>query len=324
MSTLNFRKLALPALAGAVALLSAAPTANATIVERIVAVVGERPVLWTDLVHRAASLRVEIRVRLLEQYLKQHPDISPQTVDVKVAIDPNLISVQEQEMYKDLLDRVIDDRLEEQQAERAHITVTPEDIDRGLSNIASQAQGQQGHAVTVQDVLGEVHRRGMSEQDFRDEIRRQLLEGKLIELRVRPRVRVTEQDAHTSYQHWLQELKDQEPVDVRVLPLRVLPQSSPQQVDARMALAQEIVQKARTGTDFCQLVQQYSDDVSTRATCGSRGAQPMGILLPPSKTPCAPEGGSHLRSHPGQHRPRTRPSSSCSRSAARVSRRTPT
>ena len=48
-----------------------------------------------------------------------------------------------------------------------------------------------------------MRRRGITEQDFRDEIRRQILEGKLIELRVRPRVRVTEQDARAAYQHWV-------------------------------------------------------------------------------------------------------------------------
>jgi len=46
----------------------------------------------------------------------------------------------------------------------------------------------------------------MSEQDFRGELRRQILEGKLIERRVRPRVRVTEHDAHVAYAQWVTEL----------------------------------------------------------------------------------------------------------------------
>jgi peptidyl-prolyl cis-trans isomerase SurA len=233
--------------------------ARATIVERIVAVIGERPVLWTDLVHRAQAGRVQIR-------MQTH--------------DANVISVQEQEMYRELLDRVIDDRLEEQHADRAHITVTADEIDRGIANIAAQAQAQQGHAVTAAEVLDEVHRRGMTEQDFRDEIRRQILEGKLIELRVRPRVRVTDGDAHAAYQHWVQEVRDQEPVDVRILALRVPPTFTKPQIDARTALAQDIVRRAREGEDFCRLVTQFSDDVSTKDSCGSHGAQPIANLLP--------------------------------------------
>jgi peptidyl-prolyl cis-trans isomerase SurA len=246
-------------LGGAVLLAASAP-ARAIVVERVVAVIGERPVLWTDLLKRAAPTRIQIR-------MQTH--------------DANIIAVQEQEMYKELLDRMIDDRLEEQQADRAHISVSSEEIDRGIANIAAQAQEQQGRPVAAQDVLAEVRHRGMTDQDFRDELRRQILEGKLIELRVRPRVRVTDQDAHAVYQHWSQEMQEKHPVEVRTLALRVPTASTQRQIDGRMALAQEIVQKARSGADFCKLVSEYTDDVTTRDTCGSRGPQAFAALLPP-------------------------------------------
>jgi peptidyl-prolyl cis-trans isomerase SurA len=241
------------------AVLTVAPLARATIVERVVAIIGERPVLWTELLHRALSGRVQIRTQTR---------------------DANVISVQEQEMYKELLDRMIDDRLEEQQADKAHIGVTPEEIDRGIANIASQAQAGQGRSVTTADVLDEVRRRGLTEQDFRDEIRRQILEGKLIELRVRPRVHVTDQDAMSAYQRWVKEVKDQETIDVRVLALRVPASASQAQLDERIQRAQDLAKRARGGEDFCKLVQTYSDDLSSRPSCGSRGPQPFGTLLP--------------------------------------------
>src|ERR1700722_11834400 len=81
----------IPALAAATALLVAPHQAQATIVDRVVAVVGERPVLWTDLLRRAAPSRAQIQMQ---------------------ATDPNVVSVQETEMYKEVLDRMIDDRLE--------------------------------------------------------------------------------------------------------------------------------------------------------------------------------------------------------------------
>jgi peptidyl-prolyl cis-trans isomerase SurA len=245
---------------GAVVLLSGSlSTAHATIVERVVAVIGERPILWTELLRRATAARVQIRSQ---------------------ARDPNVVSLQEQEMYKELLDRMIDDRLEEQQADRAHITVSNEEIDRGIANIAAQAQGQAGRPLTATDIFEEVAKRGMSEQDFREEIRRQILEGKLVELRVRPRVRVTEQDATAFYQRWARDLKDQQPVDVRILALRMAPGATRSQSLARVTLGQELARRAREGEDFCKLVSEYSDDVSTRDSCGSRGAQPINVLLP--------------------------------------------
>ena len=157
---------ALGSVLGAAVLFGAPRPAGAVIVERVVAVIGERPVLWTELVRRSAPTRMQIR-------MQTH--------------DANVVAVQEQEMLRELLDRMVDDRLEEIQADKAHITATSEEIDRAIGNIAAQAQAQQGRPVSVQDVFSEVHRRGMTDQDFRDEVRRQILEGKLIELRVRPR-----------------------------------------------------------------------------------------------------------------------------------------
>ncbi len=242
----------------AVVLLGSAEPARATIVERVVAVIGEKPVLWTELLQRAAPSRMQIRSQ---------------------THDPNIVSAQEQEMYKELLERMIDDRLEEQQADRAHVSVTAEEVDRGIENIAAQAQASQAHAISAQDIFAVARSRGMSDQDFRDEIRRQLLEGKLIELRVRPRVRVTEQDAHSAYQHWAQDVADSQ-IDVHLLVKRIPPQAPPLQVQALEALTQELARRARGGEDFCQLVAQYSDDTSTRTSCGSHGPQQVSALLP--------------------------------------------
>jgi peptidyl-prolyl cis-trans isomerase SurA len=238
--------------------LAVAGAAHATIVERVVAVIGERPILWSDVVRRAAAGRVQIR-------LQTH--------------DANVIGVQEEGLYRELLDHMIDERLEQQQADKAHISVTQDEVDRGIENIAAQAQGQ-GRTVSAADVLSEVKRRGLTEQDFRDEIRRQILDGKLTELRVRPRVRVTDQDARAAYQHTVDELKAQSPIDARILALRVPPMATQEQAAVRMALATDLVKQAREGADFCAMVAKYSDDASTRTTCGSHGPQPIGNLLP--------------------------------------------
>lgn len=256
---MRLRPFSIAVVAAAALLLAAGGLARATVVERVIAVVGDKPILWTELLHRAKSGRVQIRMQTK---------------------DPNIIGVQEQEMYKELLDCMVDDRMEEQQADRAHITVPPDEVDRGIANIAAQAQAQQGRTVTPAEILEEVSRRGMTENEFREEIHRQILEGKLIELRVRPRVHVSDQDAHTAYNRYVQEMTDRETMEVRILALRLRPSLTKAERNGRLALADDIVRRARSGEDFCALVSQFSDDVSTRSTCGSRGAQPLGALVP--------------------------------------------
>ncbi len=240
------------ALAGAFA--TGAPTeANASIVERVVAVVGERPILLSELRHRARPH--------LYRILATTPDTTRQ-------------AALETELFRDLLNRMIDDRLEEQAADKAHLAVSPDEIDSALKNIATSAR------IAVKDLVVEAKKQGLTEQDYRDELRRQVLEGKLVNLRVRGRVRVTEQDGRAAYGRVLKEMEKEQPVDVAILALRLLPGGTSEQTKARETLAADLAAQARAGKNFCELIKSYSDDQTTRDTCGSRGPQPISALVP--------------------------------------------
>ncbi len=230
-----------------------APKVSASIVERVVAVVGDRPILLTDLRRRGRPFLYRILAG------------TPSTVQQAAA---------ETEMFRELLNRMIDDRLEEQAADKAHLAVTQDEVDSALRNIAN------GGKIPVTELLSEARKQGLTEQDYRDEIRRQVLEGKLVQLRVRGRVRVTEQDARAAYGHLIRQMGEKAPVDIRIIALRLLPGSSPQAIQTREALAQQIVTYAREGQDFCELVTQYSDDIETQKTCGSGGPRALTDLVP--------------------------------------------
>lgn len=225
---------------------------DASIIERIVAVVGERPILLSE-------LRLRGRPHLWR--------IAASTQN------PTQQAAQESEMFRELLNRLIDERLEETAADKSRITVSPEEVDNGIRQVAAQTKLQ------PKDVIAEAKKQGLTEQDYRDEIRRQVLEGKLIQLRVRGRVRVTEHDARAAYGRWVKEVTQQNPVDLKIIVLQV-PAGNPQTAAARGVLAQEIVTRARRGDDFCELVKDYSEDPTTKQTCGSRGAVPMAQLFP--------------------------------------------
>jgi peptidyl-prolyl cis-trans isomerase SurA len=237
-----------------VAALGCAKSARAVIVERVVAVVGERPILLSELQRR------------------EHPFLFRILAS---ATNTAQIAAAKSEMEKELLNRMIDDRLEESAGDKAHLSVSAEEVDNALRNIAQSAH------LTIQQLVEEASRQGLTEMDYREELRRQVLEGKLIQLRVRGRVRVTDQDAHAAYQRYLVELEKQHPIDLRILAKRIPPGSSADQVQQLTHMANWIVNEARKpGADFCALVEKYSDDVQTKKTCGSRGPQPIGALVP--------------------------------------------
>jgi len=236
------------------AALGCARTARAIIIERIVAVVGERPILLTELQRR------------------EHPFLFRILAGAQ---NPSQIAAAKSEMEKELLNRMIDDRLEESAADKAHLSVSAEEVDNAIRNIATSAK------LSLPQLLDEARKQGLTEMDYREELRRQVLEGKLIQLRVRGRVRVTDQDAHNAYVRYLSEVGKQHPIDLRILAKRIPVGSTIDQVTQLTHLANQIVNEARKpGADFCALVEKYSDDVQTKRTCGSRGPQPIAALVP--------------------------------------------
>lgn len=244
------RTFALAALLGLSAL-AWSGRSDAVIVERVVAVVGDRPILLSELRHRGRPFLYRIAA---------------------TTQSPAQAAAQETEMFRELLQRMIDDRLEEQAADKSRLTVTPEEVDGAIRNVAAQAK------IPVAELVAEVRRQGLSEQDYRDEIRRQILEGKLVQLRVAGRVRVTESDAREAYARFSKDFAEQSPVELRTLPMRLTPGASV--IEAKEKLAQEIVMKSRAGQDFCGFVKEFSDDVQSRDQCGFRGRQPLKGLYP--------------------------------------------
>lgn len=226
---------------------------HAVVVERVVAVVGEKPILLTELRQRARPFLLQIAQ-------------SARSSVERAAAETNTL--------REVLERMVDERLLEAVGDRAGIRLTSQQIDNAVANVAMQ------NGITVKELLERVRRQGITEQDFRDEMRRQTLLTDLVELRVKGRVRITEEDAKSAYAAYAREIANEKPIDLRVLALHIDPSVGPRAVEIRATFGKELADRARKGEDFCVLVRQYSDDDDTRNTCGSRGAQPMTALVP--------------------------------------------
>lgn len=232
-------------LAAALTVMAVALPAEAVVVERVVAVVGDEAILLSQLRKRGEPFQ-----RLI---LKQVPAGAQR-------------AAAESQMYSDLLEKMIEEELQEQAAAKAKITVTAEEIDGAIRTLASQ-QG-----VSVGDLVRTIETKsGITEIEYRDEVRRQVLEGKMLSLRVKGRVRITEEEVRSAYQRALREERERREYRPAWVVLRILPGSSPQALSQREDLAAEIVTRARAGEDFAELARRYSDDSATRDKGGDLG-----------------------------------------------------
>jgi peptidyl-prolyl cis-trans isomerase SurA len=241
-----------------VAVVGLAGAAHGAIAERVVAVVGDHAILLSDLRQRAKPLLLQIQQRAAQGAQR---------------------AAAESEILKQVLARMVDERLEAQQAERAHLAVSTDEIDTGIRNIATQ-QG-----LTAEQLVEEATRIGTTPQEYRDEVRRQILQVKLLQLRVKSRIRITDEEVTATYARLVR--LDRRRLGYRLawVVLRVPEGSSAAARADRMELAERIAATARAGRDamerpvqFETLVRSFSDDTPSRATGGDLGWHKPGEL----------------------------------------------
>lgn len=226
--------------------------ARATVVERIVAVVGEHAILLSDLRDRAQPFLVQIY-----QQLPSGPQRSAAM----------------SQLYKGLIEKLVDEQLEQRAAIQAKVAVTPHEVQEALEKVAAQ------NNVTVERLFAEARRTGLDETAYREELRRQLLQTKLINVRLQGRIRVTEDDLRAAYQKLVMEEREKLGFKVAWALVTTREGAPPAEVRARRVLAERLSRAAQT-EDFAALARRYSDDASTRDNGGVLAATHLAELSP--------------------------------------------
>ncbi len=160
------------ALALLVADLSGPPAAEAEVVERVVATVNNEAIFLSELRRRAAPF--------LERIMS-----APSQAQQMAAIE---------RLYQELLDRMVQEELFIQAADRMQVTVTRAEVDRAIGNVQRQSQ------LSDDDFWAAVRGQGFSPDQYRADVRRQLLRLKVLNTRARGRVNITEDQVRERYQ----------------------------------------------------------------------------------------------------------------------------
>lgn len=132
--------------------------------DRIVAVVDQGVITLSELRNRARP-----HVRQVAE--KTKPD--------KAAVDA---------IYAEVLQHLIDERLIAMDAEAHHLSATNEEIDAGIASITKS------NNVTEAELFARVERLGMTRAEYREEIRRQLIDGRWMILVVGSTLKVPRSD----------------------------------------------------------------------------------------------------------------------------------
>lgn len=161
-----------------------------------------------------------------------------------------------QQARKTVIDKLIDKKLLMQEAKKYSIKVSDEEVESALQRVIANNQ------TTMEQFRKEISTMGLTEKQYRENLRDQILNSKLINHEVRSKVVISEDKIIDYYDtHFTQQVGDGEYYILQigcVWNAKDRGGATPNQAEAK-AKAEKIRDLALKGKDFKDLAKQYSD-----------------------------------------------------------------
>jgi len=223
------------------------------ILEEIVARVNN------DIITRGDLSRAQVQLRTEAQ--QDCPSCTPEQIDAKVA-----------SQQKDVLRDLIDNSLMVQRAKDMGINVET-DVVKRLDEIRIQNK-----IASMEDLEKEVTKSGMDYEDFKNNIRNQLLQQEVIRREVGSRIIIDHAEVQKYYDEHKAEFVRPEQVVVREIFIST--ENKPEsEVPALRKKAEGLLDRVKNGDDFGELAKRFSDG-STAKQGGDLGTFGRGQLAP--------------------------------------------
>ena len=224
--------------------------AGAEIVERIVAVVNDEIITLSEL--RAIS--IPYLQKMKQQYSVDYGD--EQIVETE----------------KRIIDQLIDEMLVAQEGDRLGIEVTPKEIDMAMRDVKERNQltEAQFEAALAED--------GMTLEDYKKELTKQMKKMRLMDQEVRAKVQVSKKEIDKYYQDHKSDFNAPPEVRLQQILLILPPEATDSEVTLVREQAEQIRERVNQGEDFTMLVKTYSQDPNAAAG-GDMGAFRQGELF---------------------------------------------
>lgn len=158
------------------------------------------------------------------------------------------------ELTRLVLERLISDKAQLQEARQSGLRIDDNSIDSAVQSVAQQNQ------MSVDDLKKRMLADGLTFNKFRENLRDEILVGRFRQREVETRVKISDSDID-------QFLREQEggndiastDINLAQILVAVPENATPDQVAALLAKAQRAAERARSGSDFSQLVNEFSE-----------------------------------------------------------------
>ncbi len=166
--------------------------------------------------------------------------------DRKIALPPHDV------LEKQILERMINDRIQLQFAEQSGIRVDDTMLDRAIDRIASQ------NKMSPEEFRAAVAKEGIAFEKFREDIRSEIVLSRLREREIEAKINVTEAEVD-AYLNAQAKLGADDEYDTAHILISIPENATPEQVQMAYAKAEDALNKIRGGADFGQISAAYSN-----------------------------------------------------------------
>jgi len=165
---------------------------------------------------------------------------------------------------KDVLDKMIDERLTAQQIRLLNISVEPREIDAAIERF------KESKAITEEQLRQGLEAEGMTYEEFRQSMQEQILRIKLVNRKIKSRIVITDNDVQAYYSAHPEEFGGDDQVHLRNIILLPPAADDPEAGERQQETMAAIVAEIDSGRPFPEVAAQYSQS-SLAASGGDLG-----------------------------------------------------
>lgn len=208
---------------------------HAVVVDRIVAIVNEDIILHSELEHRLIPLK---------ELLKQKgysPERQAQVLE---------------KQRKLMLDQIIYDKLSDQQARKYRIEISDQEVTATIERI------RKINKLTEESMQRMLELDGMTMEDYRTQIKEKLLRTRLVNLEVKSKIVITDEDVKAYYDAHIDRYMGKTKYKLRHLLLKVPQMASEMEQADVMQRAKMLHKRLQAGESFPELAKTFSEAAS--------------------------------------------------------------
>jgi peptidyl-prolyl cis-trans isomerase SurA len=221
------------------------------VVDRIVAVVNQEIITFSEIEKWGGPFQQEIQA---EDRLERRERI--------------------QEVFRKILDRIIEEKLIEQEAKKSGIKVTSKEFEGAVEEV------KQKNKIGQEELERVLAAEGVTLEGFKKDLESKILRTKFVHSAVKVEQRVGEKELIEFFQNNVNQYRVNESYRPAHILFLILPEATPEQIRGIRKKSQRVLEKIKEGADFAKMAMEYSEDTSSRKEGGDLGYFKKGELLP--------------------------------------------